>query len=180
MCVHEGRVRWVSVLGQTDSENGWRENKTRGGALLEFPSGLPVLEGLCMPHSPRIYNGQLWFLESGKGELCRFDPVSRTAHSVAQLDGFTRGLAFAGPYAFVGLSQVRESNVFGGIPQVERVPERKCGVWVVDIRNGQTAAFLRFEGSVQEIFDVQMLPHARFAEVLEPTNPLLASAYTLP
>ncbi len=180
MCVHEGRVRWVTVLGQTDSKGGWRENKTRGGALLEVPSGRPVVEGLCMPHSPRFYDGQLWLLESGKGTLCRVDPVTRSVHSVAELDGFTRGLTFVGPYAFVGLSQVRESNIFGGIPLVERVPERKCGVWVVDIRNGQTVAFLRFEGTVQEIFDVQLLPQARFAELLEPSSPLLGSTYTLP
>ena len=36
--------------------------------------------------------------------------------------GFTRGLDFCGPLAFIGLSQVRESAVFSGIPLVERLP----------------------------------------------------------
>jgi uncharacterized protein (TIGR03032 family) len=80
--------------------------------------------------------------------------------------GFTRGIDFIGPLAFIGLSQVRESAVFSGIPLVERLDERTCGVWVVDIQTGETVAFLRFEEGVQEIFAVQILP-ARFPEMLE-------------
>ena len=34
----------------------------------------------------------------------------------------------------------------------------RCGVWVVDMRTGQTVAFLRFEAGVQEVFAVQVLP----------------------
>ena len=48
-----------------------------------------------------------------------------------QLPGFTRGLAFIGRYALVGLSKVRE-HVFAGLPLAEHVAERMCGVWVVD------------------------------------------------
>ena len=36
--------------------------------------------------------------------------------AVAAVPGFTRGLDFAGDLAFVGLSQVRESAVFSGLP----------------------------------------------------------------
>ena len=39
---------------------------------------------------------------------------------IAELPGFTRGLDFYGHLAFVGLSQVRESAVFSGIPIAER------------------------------------------------------------
>ena len=31
---------------------------------------------------------------------------------------------------------------------------RQCGVWVLDIRTAGTVAFLRFSGSVQEVFAV--------------------------
>jgi uncharacterized protein (TIGR03032 family) len=180
LCVVDDRVRYVSVLGATDSAGGWRANKAAGGAILEVPSGNAVASGLSMPHSPRWHGGALWVLESGKGEIGRVDLATGSVRPCAQLDGFTRGLAFAGPYAFVGLSQVRESNVFGGIPLTERVHERRCGVWVLDVRNGKTVAFLRFEGTVQEIFDVQLLPNARFAELLEPDDPLLDQTYALP
>src|SRR5262249_39826779 len=109
----------------------------------------------------------------------RVDPATQRVTPIARLDGFTRGLAFAGPYAFVGLSQVRESNVFGALPLTERLSERQCGVWVVDLRDRKTVAFLRFEGQVQEIFDVQLLRGARFADLLEPGDELLNTTYTL-
>ncbi|MGH3657370.1 MAG: PASTA domain-containing protein [Micromonosporaceae bacterium] len=53
------------------------------------------------------------------------------------MPGFTRGIDFLGPLAFIGLSQVRESAVFSGIPLVQRLRERTCGVWVVNIETGE-------------------------------------------
>jgi len=102
-------------------------------------------------------------------------------HNIAELPGFTRGLDIFGNLAFVGLSQVRESAVFSGIPIAERaLAERNCGVWVVDLRTGQTVAFLRFEDAVQEVFAVQVLPGLRYPE-LGPEEPkLLADSYDLP
>jgi uncharacterized protein (TIGR03032 family) len=180
MCVVRDQVRFVTVLGTTDRAGGWREGKAQGGCILEVPSGREVARGLSMPHSPRWHDDTLWVLESGKGELGRVDHERRVVEPIVQLDGFTRGLALAGPYAFVGLSQVRETNMFGGLPLTERVRERKCGVWVVDTRSGRVVDLLRFEGTVQEIFDVQILPGARYAELLEPTSALLDTTYVLP
>lgn len=173
VCVVDGRVKYVTALGETDAPNGWRENKAHGGIIMDVESSEIVMRGLSMPHSPRWYGGKLWFLESGKGTVANTDGV------VAELPGFTRGLAFAGPFAFVGLSQVRESNIFGGIPLVDRVPERRCGVWVIDTRTGNTVAFLRFEGTVQEIFDVQVLRGFRYPELFEPGDEVVASSFTV-
>jgi uncharacterized protein (TIGR03032 family) len=108
------------------------------------------------------------------------DPIRQQLQTIAQLPGFTRGLDFYGPLAFIGLSQVRESAMFSGIPLTERLEERVCGVWVVNIETGQTVAFLRFENAVQEIFAVQVLPGIRFPEILEPTHELFAQSYILP
>jgi uncharacterized protein (TIGR03032 family) len=175
----DGRPRYLTALGATDAPQGWREAKAHGGVLLDWPSGEIVARGLSMPHSPRWYQDKLWVLESGKGEIGVVDLATGKVQTVAQLPGFTRGLAFAGPYALVGLSQVRESNIFGGIPLTERVQEKLCGVWLIDTRSGQIAGFLRFEGLVQEIFDLQLLP-ARWPEIAEPDSDLLAGAFTLP
>ena len=180
LCVADGHVRFVTVLGRTNEAGGWRANKAAGGCILEVPSGRVVSEGLSMPHSPRWHDGRLWVLESGKGEIGVVDATTGRVQTLAKLPGFTRGLAFAGPFAFVGLSQVRETSTFSGLPLTETVKERKCGVWVIDIRNGQTVAFLRFEGTVQEIFDVQILNGARFAELLEPNATLLDTTYAMP
>jgi uncharacterized protein (TIGR03032 family) len=176
----DGRPKYVTALGTTDTPGGWRTDKASGGILMDIDSNEIVLRGLSMPHSPRCYNGKLWFLESGQGSLAMADLQHGRRETVAQVPGFTRGMDFYGPLAFIGLSQVRESAVFSGIPLVQRLKERTCGVWVVHIETGQTVGFLRFEAGVQEIFAVQVLPGIRYPEVLEWGDARLASTYVLP
>jgi uncharacterized protein (TIGR03032 family) len=110
------------------------------------------------------------------------DEKTGQLQTVALVPGFTRGLDFAGPFAFVGLSQVRESAMFSGIPITDRLPveERKCGVWVIDTRSGQIVAFLRFEAGVQEIFAVQVLPGIRYPDVLTEDQPAVANSFMIP
>jgi uncharacterized protein (TIGR03032 family) len=105
------------------------------------------------------------------------DTGART--DVAAVPGFARGLSFVGPFAFVGLSQLRE-HVFEGLPLTGEGVERNCGVWAVDVRNGQTVAWLRFEGQVEEIYEVVTLPGIRFPEVVEPGADLADGAFVLP
>jgi Domain of unknown function (DUF4915)/TPR repeat/Tetratricopeptide repeat len=147
---------------------------------MDIESNEILLRGLSMPHSPRWYQGKLWVLESGEGSLAQVDLERRRWRTVAQVPGFTRGIDFVGPLAFIGLSQVRESAVFSGIPLVERLRERNCGVWVVNIETGKTLGFLRFEAGVQEIFAVQVLRGMRFPELLEWNDQRLADSYVLP
>lgn len=175
----DGAPAWVTCLGATDTENGWRANKVDGGLLLAVPSGEVVARGLSMPHSPRFYDGRLWVLESGRGRLCTVDAATGEITTVAEVPGFTRGLDFHDRFAFIGLSQVRESAVFSGLPICEPGRERFCGVWVVDIQTGQTVAFLRFYGTVQEIFDVKILP-ARFPEIIDGSSDLVGGAFFIP
>jgi uncharacterized protein (TIGR03032 family) len=176
----DGVPRYVTMLGKTDTRGGWRENKRDGGLLMDIKDNRIICEGLSMPHSPRWYKNQLWVLESGYGALAKVNEQTGEVTRVCELPGFTRGIDFYGDLAFIGLSQVRESAVFSGLPLTERTEERQCGVWVVNINTGETLGFLRFEGSVQEIFAVQIIPGARFPDVIEDANPLLLSSYALP
>ena len=179
LAMMNGRPKFVTALGETDTAGGWRENKKDGGLLMDVDSNEILLRGLSMPHSPRIYNNRLWILESGEGSLALVDLQQGNWQTITKLPGFTRGIDFVGPLAFIGLSQVRETAVFSGIPLVDRLEERTCGVWVVNIQTGQTVAFLRFESGVQEIFAVQALP-ARFPEMLEWTDKRLMTSYVVP
>ncbi|WP_228060388.1 MULTISPECIES: TIGR03032 family protein [unclassified Coleofasciculus] len=172
--------KYVTALGTTDSMGGWRENKANGGVLMDVETNQVIVRGLSMPHSPRWYQNRLWVLESGNGSLATVDLASGKIETVTQLPGFTRGIDFWGSLAFIGLSQVRETAVFSGIPLTERLEERICGVWVVNIETGQTVAFLKFEEAVQEIFAVQVLPGIRFPEIIDWDEKLIASSYVLP
>ena len=177
--VRDGQVRYATALGEIDGPAGWRDNKKSGGILMEVPSGAVVARGLSMPHSPRWHAGRLWVLDSGNGGLSVLDEASGRLQTVAVLPGFTRGLDFCGRYAFVGLSQVRESAIFSGIAVAE-LPERSCGIWVVDIFSGQIAALLKFEEAVQEIFAVQVLAGRQFPDLITDNFALVADSFVLP
>jgi uncharacterized protein (TIGR03032 family) len=182
--LRDDRPKYATALGTSDDAAGWRPTKATGGVLLDVPSGEPIARGLSMPHSPRWYNGRLWVLESGAGSIAVVDEATGKLEPVALLPGFTRGVDFFGPLAFIGLSQVRETAVFSGIPITERLPveQRACGVWVVDLRTGQTVAFLRFDAGVQEVFAVQVLAGVRYPEILPDgvNDDVLANAFVLP
>jgi uncharacterized protein (TIGR03032 family) len=140
-----------------------------------------VVPGLSMPHSPRVHAGRLWVCESGAGTLGVVDPAAGTYEAVVAVPGFTRGLDFAGRFAFVGLSQVREAAIFSGIPITERLEaeERTCGVAVVDLVAGRIVGLLRFEDAVQEVFAVAVLPR-RFPELVNDDETLLSSSFVVP
>jgi uncharacterized protein (TIGR03032 family) len=166
LAVVDGRPWYVTILGESDTPGGWRANKSHGGCVIEVPTGAIIARGLCMPHSPRWHDGRLWLLESGTGRLIVLDLATGTRETAAELPGFARGLAFAGPYAFIGLSRIRASSDMDGVPLARRREALKCGVAVVDLRSGQTAALLEFHTAVEEIFDAQLLPGCRFPEVI--------------
>lgn len=180
LAVVDDRPKYVTALAATNTPQGWREHKAKGGILMDVEANEVICEGLSMPHSPRWYGDRLWVLESGNGSVSTVDLQTGELTTVVELPGFTRGLDFYGPLAFVGLSQVRESAVFSGIPLTDRLEERICGVWVVHINTGEIIGFLRFEEAVQEIFAVAVLPQTCFPEILEDDEKTLASSYALP
>ncbi|MEO8485962.1 MAG: TIGR03032 family protein [Betaproteobacteria bacterium] len=180
LAMGDGKPRFLSALGESNEREGWRASKRTGGIVIEIDSGEIVARGLSMPHSPRLYRGRLWVLESGRGALSTVDPVSGRVEIVAQVPGFTRGLDFVGSIAFIGLSQLRASNPFTDIPLTDENPERSSGVWAVNVDTGRTVAFLRFSATVEEIFAVQALQGLRSPMILEEHDPLLDSTWAIP
>jgi uncharacterized protein (TIGR03032 family) len=105
---------------------------------------------------------------SGKGALGLVDLSRGAIEPVCVLPGYTRGPAIAGTAALVGLSKIRETATFGGVPIAEQREELACGVAVVDLATGRQAAAFQFLSGVDEIFDVQFLPRARFPALVGP------------
>src|SRR5262245_1802885 len=132
LAVADGAPRYVTALAETDTPQGWRADKVHSGCLIDVASGQTVVRGFAMPHSPRVHRGRVWMLHSGVGQLVLVDRSSGRAETVTELPGYTRGLALYDRFAFVGLSKIRETSTFGGMPIAERRPELKCGVGVVD------------------------------------------------
>lgn len=173
-----GRPLYVTGLGQTDTPQGWRANKTGGGALIHVPSGEIVLTGLAMPHSPRLIEDELYLLLSASGELVRADPARGAVETLLRLPGFGRGLARCGDYLFVGLSKLRPGRALGDIPLAGQ--ELWAGVAVVSLSRGQMVGYIRYLNDCEEIYDVQVLTGMRRPGLLGLDSPLHRRALSTP
>lgn len=162
LALDDGRVRYVTAVAASDVFDGWRDRRRDGGCVLEVPSGQVVASGLSMPHSPRVHRGRLWLLNSGAGFLGSIDPANRTFVPLTFCPGYLRGLAFVGDYAVVGLSRPRHDKTFAGLALDQelatRGAEARCGLLVIDLRNGDILHSVRLEGMVNELYDVVVLP----------------------
>ncbi|MDI6911769.1 TIGR03032 family protein [Nocardioides sp.] len=161
LAMRDGAPAFVTVMAQTDTAAGWRAVRNDSGAVLDVASGEPVTTGLAMPHSPRWYDGDLFVLNSGMGRLERVDVATGRRDAVAVVPGYSRGLALHRGLAFVGLSKIRETAIFGGAPIAAYHDQLLCGVGVIELATGNTVATLQFDAGVTEIFDVQVLPGTR-------------------
>lgn len=164
----DGQPKYVTALGISDNPRGWRAGKSEGGVVIEIESGSVIADGLCMPHSPRIHDGKLYVLDSGRGKLVIIDPTNGALRTVAEYPGYGRGLSFHGQFAFVGMSRARETSVFGGVPICEDRSKMRCGVVVIDLNTASSVAYLEFQSGVEELFDVQVLPGVRQGVVCGP------------
>jgi uncharacterized protein (TIGR03032 family) len=162
LAMRDGKPAYVTCVAETDVTDGWRDHRAGGGVVIDVVSGEVVCRGLSMPHSPRLHEGRLWMLNSGAGEVGTVDLATGRFEPLAFCPGYLRGLDFVGPYAVVGLSEPRENRTFAGLPLQDRLAEAKvgprCGVFVIDTRTGDIVHWLRFEGVVNELYDVVSLP----------------------
>jgi len=162
LAMRDGRPAYVTCVGETDVADGWRDNRVEGGVLVDVSNDIVVCRGLSMPHSPRLHDGKLWLLNSGTGELGTVDLARGRFEPMTFCPGYLRGLAFIGHHAVVGLSEPRGNRTFAGLPLQERIAaekvEPRCGVYVIDTRNGDVVHWLRIEGVVAELYDVVVLP----------------------
>jgi uncharacterized protein (TIGR03032 family) len=111
---------------------------------------------MAMPHSPRIYQNKLYFLNSAMGELRICDPEKGTSEVITKLGGFARGMARYGDYLFIGISKLRHTtDVFKDLPIAKT---SFAGVVVVYLPLGKVVGQLKYETSVDEIYDVKILP----------------------
>jgi uncharacterized protein (TIGR03032 family) len=155
----------VTLVAASDVADGWRDHRADGGLLVDITTDEIIVEGLSMPHSPRVHDGKIWLLNSGSGEFGYVKPKGGRFEPVAFCPGYARGLTFIGHHAVIGLSLPRENRTFQGLALdgglTERGAEPRCGLIVVDTKSGDTVGWIRLEGVVRELFDVAVLPGVR-------------------
>lgn len=166
MAMVDGKPGFVSACSRSDAIEGWRERRRDGGCIVSVANNEIVATGLSMPHSPRWYRDRLWVLNSGTGELGAIALDTGQFEPLAFCPGYLRGLAFCGDYAIVGLSKPRsEDRTFSGLELDEKLlakdTDARCGAMVVNLHTGAIEHWLRLEGVVTELYDVQILPGVR-------------------
>lgn len=164
------RPAYVTAVSRSDVADGWRERRRDGGVVIDVASGEIVADGLSMPHSPRLHDGRLWVLNSGQGEFGWIDPATGRFEPVAICPGYARGLAFSGRHAVIGLSRPRRNQTFEGLALQDVLAGKdvapRCGLIIVDLDTGRTLEWVRFEHTIDELYDVAVLPGTRQAEAI--------------
>lgn len=129
----------------------------RGGVLYDVATSQVVVEGLSLPHSPRVCGDALFVIESGRGRLLSYDLASGEGRQVALLPGFARGLALYDGFALVTLSRSYEAASLDE-ELARRGVEPWCGIVIIDIASGDAVEWIRLDGAVAEMFDIVVLP----------------------
>ena len=161
LAMRDGEPAYVTCVSRTNVAGAWRDHRKDGGIVLEVHSGEPIVTGLSMPHSPRLYRDELYIIQSGTGEFGRVDRKRGTFEPICFLPGFARGVGFIGNHAVIGVSRPRRDNTFSGLALDERLAAQgigpRCMLAIVNLDTGDIEHTLEIDGAVQELYDVTIL-----------------------
>ncbi len=161
---------YVTCVSTSNAAAGWREHRTDGGVLIDTRSGDAVLSKLSMPHSPRLWKGEVWLLDSGRGHLISVDLKTGGRTIVASIPGYARGLSIIDRFAVIGVSRPRSNNAFSGLELDENLNSQGvapiCGVVVVDTLSGIIVEWLEFAQPLNEVYDVVVLSDCKLPECI--------------
>lgn len=159
MALKNGIPSFVTALGTGNTTQSWRESIVNGGVVMDVASNEILTKGLAMPHSPRFYKDDLMVLLSAAGELGRIDTKTGKYETVTKMNAFVRGLAIVGDYAFIGVSKLRQNSSTFKHLDIAKL-SNWAGVSIVHIPSGALVGQLKYLASVDEIYDIQILPNA--------------------
>lgn len=172
MAMMDGRPKYATTFNMKDSMDSWSKGRINYGTLIDIDTHEILMEGMIMPHSPKVYQGEIYVCESGLGVVWKYNPQTKTKSLVVKLQGFTRGLYFYGGMMFVGTSQVRTSEIKNPIPLSKEYDETYAGVWIINLETSQEIGHITFEGDVDQIYDIAIIPKSSYPEVLNVNSSL--------
>lgn len=181
LAMDQGRPRYVTAVSRSDVLSGWRERRHEGGVLIEVETNRVVTDQLSMPHSPRVVQGALYALDSGRGQIIRVDPQTGGKTDIAFCPGFLRGLAIHDGHAIVTVSKPRNGTFKGLLLDGEikaRDADPWCGIMIVNLQSGDIVEWIRLEGHITELFDIAALPGVRCPMALGPGTTEIQSSIT--
>lgn len=156
MAVKNHMPKYATALGSGNQKGSWREGITSEGVLIDVETNEIVASKLAMPHSPRFIGDDLYFIESAKGQISRFNLETKGIEKAGTTNAFSRGMSHFNGILAVGRSQARASSkTFDKLP--ESLRKKKAGIDLVDLSSGEVIERMHFGQIVEEIFDVQVI-----------------------
>jgi len=158
LAMQDGKPKFVTALGAGNRLQEWRDHLPSGGVLVDVESKELILKDLPMPHSPRLYNGELYMLLSAIGALVKIDVQSSQYEIIRKIDGFVRGMSLVGEHLFVAHSRLRQnSSTFKDLEIAKKA--EFAGISIIHLPTGALVGEMKYLNSVDEIYDLQILPN---------------------
>ncbi len=175
----EGKPKYVTALGKTNTPQGWRENIVGGGILMDIDTNQIILDGLAMPHSPTIYNNELYLLLSASGEFVKVNVAEKSYEVIKKFDGFCRGLSIYNDYAFIGFSKLRKnSSTFAKLSFSDKA--NFAGIKIIHLPTNAEVGEIKYQTSVDEIYELKILPNMIRPNILNTINNIHKFSLAIP
>jgi uncharacterized protein (TIGR03032 family) len=175
----DGQPKYITALGQTNTAQGWRNDIVGGGILMDVTTNEIILEGLAMPHSPRMYKDELYLLLSASGEFIKVNVKDKSYEVLKKFDGFCRGLSIHKDYAFIGFSKLRKnSSTFAKLSFSDKA--NFAGVKIIHIPTNAEVGEIIYKTSVDEIYEVSVLPEMIKPNILNTINEIHKFSLSIP
>jgi uncharacterized protein (TIGR03032 family) len=179
VALHEGNPLYVTAFGTGNERESWRQTIPGGGVVIHVPSGEIVCAGLQMPHTPCMFDGKLYVLLSATSEVICVDIETGSYEVVKKIEGFIRGMDKLGEYLFIAYSRLRKnSSIFRDLEVADR--SRSAGISVIHLPTGAFVGKLEYKSSVDEIFDIKLLPGIRKPGIIGTDNEYHSMNLTTP
>lgn len=165
MAMKNGKPKYASAFNRGNKPQSWREKITSSGIIIDIEENKIIAEGLAMPHTPRIFNDELYVLLSASGELAKINIKNGNYEVITKIDGFVRGMSLHKDYLFIGISKLRKnSSTFGKLPFLKHANE--AGIVIVHLPTQSIQGKISYLTSLEEIYDVHILANKKRPNIL--------------
>lgn len=173
MAMVNGKPKYVTTFNTANEKDFWKKETEHNGTLIDIETNKILLKNLIMPHSPKYYQGDVYLCESGKGTVLKFNPKTKKIQEIVTLQGFTRGISFYKSFMFIGLSKMRASYIKNPIPLTKMYKDTFSGIWIIDLKTNQEVAYLQFNDTIDQIYEVAIIENSTNPELLDNDNGLI-------
>lgn len=179
MVIQNGKPKYVTALGTSTTPQGWRDHIIDGGILMDVETNEIILQQLAMPHSPKIYNNELYMLTSADGAFIKVDVKNKSYEIIKKFDGFCRGLSFYKDFAFIGFSKLRKnSSTFAKLSFSDKATF--AGIKIIHLPTKAEVGEIKYQTSIDEIYEVCVLDNTVRPNILNTIDQIHKLSLSIP